>query len=289
MKNNVQIITDLNHNPASYLTDAYHSVDSRKIITEFNNVGFKIVGQEKNVLRMPVNPEHRKTFSLLSFDQQNEELATYQRKLERYNARLGHEKHMIRFQSNELTAKTPGHNLFLRVSNSYDGSSSLRISLDILRLVCLNGLVAPRSIFEFAVTHRSKDIYADAIDAAYKIIEKKEIVDNQISKMIGTVLTEDKKIALVDGMFNLRFPDTKWALSNDQKLDLLIPQRQAENNDNLYQNFNTVQEKFTKGSRAVMLNAQGQAEIRKIREVKGQVTADEFNDKSWSLALSLAA
>lgn len=289
MKSNVQIITDLNHNPAQYLTDSYHLVDSRKLVEHFNNAGFSIVNQGKSTLRAPINPVYRLSFPEYTLEHQNELISKYQTRLARYDARLGHEKHFVRFQSNDLKTKVAGHDLFLRVSNSYDGTSSLRISLDILRLVCLNGMVAPRAIFQFSVTHRSKDIYADAIEAAYKIIEKKGIIDDQITRMVNTVLTEDKKLLLVDKMFEFRFPETEWRLTNEQKIDLLIPQRQAENNDNLYQNFNTLQEKFTKGSQAIMVNAEGETNLRKIRELKSLVTADEFNDKSRNFALSLAA
>jgi hypothetical protein len=283
------IIETLDHNPATYLTDSYHAVDSRQLIDHFNKAGFSVVNQGKSSLRVPCNPVYMPHFQELTTDQQMIAISKYNTRLARYNARLGHEKHFLRFKSNDLKTKVVGHDLFLRISNSYDGTSSLHITLDILRLVCLNGMVAPRSIFHFSVTHRSKDIFADAIEAAYKIIAKKDIIDDQITRMTNTVLTEDKKLLLVNKMFAFRFPETKWQLTNEQKLDLLIPSRQAESNDNLYQNFNTLQEKFTKGSQAVMFNDQGESSLRKIREVKSIVTADEFNDKSREFALSLAA
>lgn len=281
---------NLTHSPASFLTDKYHVVDTRALLGAFQGAGFNLATEGKATLRMPLNPEkNMKNWNL--FDEKNkiDLMQKYETKLARYNARLGHEKHFLRLQSNELKTRAKGHDLFLRVSNSYDGSSSLRVSLDILRLVCMNGMVAPRSIFEIAVSHRSKNIYNDVIEASHKILAKKEVIDTQIDAMQSRQLNIDEKILLVDSMFNFRFPDSELVLSPSKKLALLQPKRVEENNDNLYQNFNTLQEKFTRGAAMFLVDENGNEIKRTIREVKSQVTADQFNDASWNFAASLAA
>lgn len=281
---------DLNHSPASFLTTKYHAVDTRQLLSEFQGAGFNLANEGKAYLRIPVNPEKTmKHWGILTDLQKSEFSQKYNARMARYNARLGHEKHFVRLQSNELKTRAKGHDLFLRVSNSYDGSSSLRVSLDILRLVCLNGLVAPRSIFEIAVRHSSKNIYSDAIEASYKILAKKDIIDTQIDAMQSKVLNTDEKLQLVDTMFNFRFPEAELVLSPNKKLALLQPKRIEENNDNLYQNFNTLQEKFTRGAAMFLVDENGNEIKRTIREVKSQVTADQFNDASWNFAASLAA
>jgi hypothetical protein len=280
-------LLDLNHSPANFLTDKYHAVNSETLLNAFKGAGFNISSQGKANLRIPSKPIGIGSLSELA---QLELIAKYETRVTRYNARLGHERHFLRLQSHELKTKAKGHDLFLRVTNSYDGSSSLRVSLDILRLVCLNGMVAPRSIFEIAISHRSKNIYQDAIEASYKILAKKELIDAQIDAMQSKILNTDDKIQLVDKMFEFRYGiENKLELSPKHKLELLKPKRIEEQNDNLYQNFNTLQEKFTKGGRIFLLDASGSEIIRTVREVKSQITSDTFNDNSWQFAATMAA
>jgi hypothetical protein len=151
-------------------------------------------------------------------------------------------------------------------------------------------MVAPRSIFEIAISHRSKNIYQDAIEASYTILSKKELIDTQIDAMQSKILNTDDKIKLVDKMFEFRYGiENKLELSPKHKLELLKPKRIEEQNDNLYQNFNTLQEKFTKGGRIFLLDANGNEIIRTVREVKSQITSDTFNDNSWQFAATMAA
>lgn len=281
---------DLIHSPAQYLTKAYNHVDTRQLVDAFQKSGFNVSSQAKSTLRKPFNPALVDSFFTLDATKQVDLMTKYNKRLERYNARLGHEKHFMRLQSNELQTRAKGHDLFLRVTNSYDGTSSLKVSLDILRLVCLNGLVAPRSIFQIAVSHKSKNIYNDAIEASYKIIERKELIDSQIEAMSSKVLNKDEKELLIDNMFKFRFgQDTELKLDQSRKLELLKPVRAEENTDNLYQNFNTLQEKFTKGSKIFLVDSQGNEITSKTREVKSIITADSFNDQSWNFAASLVA
>lgn len=282
---------DLNHAPASFLTQKYHAVDTRQLLDAFKGAGFNVASEGKATLKRPLNPINNvRHFNTLPIENQNKLIGSFETRLARYNARLGHEKHFMRLQSHELRTRAKGHDLFLRISNSYDGTSSLRVSLDILRLVCLNGMVAPRSIFEIAVRHSSKNIYNDAIEASYKILAKKEILDAQIEAMSTKVLNSDEKLNLIDNMMQFRFGDTsEILLSPRKKLELLQPKRFEEQHDNLYQNFNTLQEKLTKGSKIWLLDENGREIVRTVREVKSQITSDTFNDLSWNFASSLVA
>jgi len=286
--NNYNFLHGLNHSPSTIVSDKYNFLDTRELVNTFTAQGFNQTDFGKTSLRKPIDPTLDKLFASYDTDQQQLLIDTYTKRLDKYNARLGHERHFLRFKSDSLP-QVKGHDMFLRVSNSYDGSSSLKISLDMLRLVCLNGLVAPRSIFQFAITHRSKDIYADAIEATYKIIAKKDILEEQITRMSDKVLTQDEKLLLVDNMLKFRFDDKDIVLSEQQKLKLLVPIRKEEQVDNLYQNFNTVQEKLTKGTRMGLLDANGKPIEMKVREVKSIVTADSFNNQSWEYAYSLVA
>lgn len=280
---------DLNHTPAKFLTNRYNNVDTQALISAFNDAGFNVSSQAKAALKKPFNPELQAQWNVLPLDVKVKQLDMFNRRLERYAARLGHEKHFIRLQSHELNTRAKGHELFLRVTNSYDGTSSLKVSLDILRLVCLNGMVAPRSLFEISVKHSNKNIYEQAIAASYKIVAQKEVIDEQIDRMSSKALNTDEKLQLVDAMFGFRYgKDSELVLSPSKKLDLLKPTRVEEKDDNLYQNFNTLQEKFTRGARVALLDADGREIVRTVREVKSQVTADSFNDNSWNFALKLA-
>ncbi len=279
-------LLNLKHSPSSLTSKQYQTVNSENLVQLMESQGFNLVTATKKNLNKPADPTLSPLFDALPLDTKVMRLDRYNARLERYNARLGHEQHFLRFSAYDL--KTPGHNLFFRISNSYDGSSSLKISLDILRLVCLNGMIVPRSIFEESITHKNKDINNSVIDAVYKIVAKKEALDQQIEKMSSKVLNFDEKLDLVDNMFRFRFPDSELQLSQSGKIALLKPIRHEEKTDSLYQNFNTLQEKFTKGSKIFLVDENGNEIGRKVREVKSIVTADNFNDQSWNYALKLA-
>jgi hypothetical protein len=279
----------LQHTKAEYLTDKYFLADTRKIITEFNKAGFLVAKESKSPLRKPLDPRLDALFPAYSAERQQELTDKFTKRNEKYHARIGHEKHWIQFKSPELAIKAKGHEMFVRVMNSYDGSSGIVVTLDMLRLVCMNGLVAPRNVFSFSISHRNKNIFEKAIEASYKIIEKKELIDNQIDKMSSKKLSQDEKVFLVDEMVRIRFPDSELVLDASKKLELLKPIRQEEQVDTLYQNFNTLQEKLTKGVRLGLVDVSGQPITRKVREVKSQVTADSFNNDSWQLAMSMAS
>lgn len=281
---------DLKFSPAEYLSKRYQHVDTRELIKHFGNAGFNVAYEGKTNLKRPIDPSLNPLWNTYTEDDKVNLFSKYAKQLSRYEARLGHERHMIKFQSNALGIKAKGHDMFVRVTNSDDGSSSLKVSLDILRLVCLNGMVAPRQIFEYSIKHSNKNIFQSAIEASYKIIDQKELIDEQIDAMSSKVLNQDEKILLIDNMFKIRYGDeTELVLDPSKKLELLKPKRIEEGADNLYQNFNTLQEKLTRGSKVTLLDANGNPITRTVREVKSQVTADQFNNDSWNFAYSLAS
>lgn len=272
--------------PASYLTEKYHHVSTESLTKAFIESGFNVAQGYKSSLRQPIDPRlNMATFEKLTLEERELAVNKFMNRMQRYEARKGHEKHFLRFKSGDLALRSKENDLFLRITNSYDGTSSLKVSLDILRLVCMNGLVAPRSMFQLSVSHRSKNIVQDAIEASYKIIDRKEKLDEQIDLMKQTVLSSDQKIILLDEMLKLRSSEENInALDN---LHLLNPKRIEERDDNLWQNFNTVQENMIRGSRVRLLDAEGRFINKTIREVKSQTNADTFNEKSWNLAMSL--
>ena len=87
-------------------------------------------------------------------------------------------------------------------------------------------------------------------------------------------------------MLKLRTDENINALDN---LHLIKPKRLEERDDNLWQNFNTIQENMIRGSRVKLVDESGRYITKAIREVKSQTTADNFNESSWNLALNLAA
>ena len=279
----------LSHTPAEFLTQRYFPVDSRELVQQFESAGFYLADQAKARLKKPIDPRLTSLWGSYDATKQAELVSKFDKRNTRYLARLGHEKHYLKFKSDTVGLRAKGHDLFVRVSNSYDGSSSLTVSLDMLRLVCLNGLVAPRNMFSQTIKHSNKNILPRTIEAVYKILSQKDILDEQIERMSSTRLNLDEKEYLIDQMFRIRFPDSELILDSAKKLDLLKPIRQEEMVDNLYQNFNTLQEKLTRGVRVGLLDANGNPISRKIREVKSQLTADDFNDKSWQLAMTLAS
>lgn len=203
-------------------------------------------------------------------------------------------KHMISFQNPDIIIKgKDGDDAYPRIimTNSHDGLQSFNFSVGIFRLVCSNGLVvADEKFSEFKIRHKGYTFneLRDVVMQAVKDLPNRVEV---LNKMRNTTLTREQKEKLALDAMLIRAgvkPGSEKAaeFKYDQETidEILEPKRKADEGDDLWRVFNTVQEKITQGQFHAALTG---AKVRKVRKIKSFEKDLKVNKELFKLATAL--
>lgn len=175
--------------------------------------------------------------------------------------RRGFQKHMVRFRRPGETLKNIGDlSPEIVLTNSHDGYAAYIIMLGIFRLACLNGMVVSEA--EFGSIHIKHIGFReeDVIDATYKVISEVPRLTDKIGEYKAITLNQEERFAFAESALV-----TKFANGNDKNVEnngglvkiedrifniqkLLNPRRIEDQPLTLWNTFNVIQEKFTKGN-----------------------------------------
>ena len=168
----------------------------------------------------------------------------------------------------------------LKVVNSYDARSSLKIYVGIHRQVCSNGLIMMVEGEQFRFIHRGTAIYEKLENSYEKIIAYIDTVRLRIKKLQATSLSQD---ALNDVMTNIAkrvFEKdsrlTKVEVTNINNLtrrNLNRVRREADRQNDAFTQLNRLQENITR--RGAL-----SATIKVIDKETNQVTFDTVSKRS---------
>jgi len=183
----------------------------------------------------------------------------------------GFQKHLIRLKPANMEMRN-GLMPELIISNSYDGTSSLKIKLGLFRLVCSNGLIVGTNYQSISLRHSSASLD--------RIIPSLDIVASQSKKMIdqaqsweGLKLTEAEALEFA-GLIAPQFGETVLA-------DSLLRARRAEDQDlNLWTVFNRIQENVLRGGFRYISNSG----VRTGRDIKSLDRVVSVNQGLWDAA-----
>lgn len=218
-------------------------------------------------------------------------------KQQRANKRSGIRSfHMVAFQNpnilitkeNEKGSQVECYPRII-LTNSHDGFNSFKFMVGLFRLVCSNGLVI--------ATDKFADINIRHIN--YTFEELRGVVDKAIAavtanieimqNMQNTVLSDEQKSELAISALKIRNKvkeDEKYTVPQEMIEDILTPVRKEDEGDNLWNVFNTLQEKVIKGSYNMFSPTNGKK--RKARAIKGVAKDLEINQNLFRVASSYA-
>lgn len=165
--------------------------------------------------------------------------------------------HMVIFQNPNVKIVTPNETgeevveAYPRIilTNSHDGLNCFKFMAGLLRLVCSNGLVI--------CTHQMVDLKIRHID--YSFDELRETIQKAVSELPGQVeimnemksytLSVPERLSLALQMLAIRKNQkpSEIVADNEQLERLLEPVRDADKGNTLWNVYNVLQEKFTKG------------------------------------------
>lgn len=196
--------------PADHMSDRYSFVPTVELVQNFQKLGW-----------YPVKAQERKS-------KKDGEYA----------------KHMIRFAPANSKLEKGGLIPEIIVLNSHNGTSQLRVSLGIFRVVCSNGLViADTSFADFFQKHINVNLEA-----------LKELILNVIEEFnkVYSKIEESKKVIL-NGKQQLAFAEKVVEMVWNEKADryeakeLIKTVRPEDNENDLFTVMNVIQEHIMKG------------------------------------------
>jgi hypothetical protein len=192
---------------------------------------------------------------------------------------IGYQRHMIKFFNPDITIEgQDGDDVFPQIvlTNSHDGLSSFKFQIGLFRLVCSNGLVVcDKSYGDFKLRHMG-----------YTFEELQTKISEAISEFPGLVkkINEFQQVELSD--IQITEFAGKAALirfGENVKMDLdelIVPERNEDQGNNLWVVFNRIQEKLVTGGCSYIVGNK----VRKARAVKNFNQDLKLNEALWELA-----
>jgi len=197
----------------------------------------------------------------------------------RKKSTIGYQRHMIKFFNPDIVIEgVNGDDVFPQIllTNSHDGLSSFKFQIGLFRLVCSNGLVVMDTSYgDFKLRHMG-----------YTFTELTQKINEAVSSFPGLVekINKFQNIELSDKQVtDFAKKASKVRFGEGVKVDLnelLVPERVADEGNNLWVVFNRVQEKLISGGCSYMNGAK----TRKARAVKNFSQDLKINEALWELA-----
>jgi len=193
-----------------------------------------------------------------------------------------HSMHEIRMRNGQMPKV--GDSFFEAIiRNSHNGTMKFSVSSGLFRLVCSNGLTVPTSISDsFSIKHTNFNM-GDVREVTDNFAKKLPIIRESMDKMMNRELTTKEKIHLTKEALKLRF-DKPEMLSNETIESILTPNRTEDQGNNLWNVFNTIQEKLIRGGFNYSID---EKRPRTARPINNIINSNKVNTELWELAYNM--
>lgn len=208
-------------------------------------------------------------------------------------------KHMVRFRARgdfETTSeRRVGDTSFeVILRNAHDGTASYQFMAGLLKLLCLNGMVASDGTIEnVKVLHtgnRQRQL-GQVIEGAYTVLDQGPKLIENVRAWQEIGLNDDERMAFAQAAHTVRFADADGKVETPiTPGQLLVPRRPQEvGKHDLWSTFNVVQENAIRGGlTAIGRDANGQPRRSTTREVRGIDGDIKLNKALWQLTEKMA-
>jgi hypothetical protein len=202
----------------------------------------------------------------------------------RTTARIGFQKHLIRFRRAEQMHTLDEWNEELVLTNSHDAGCAYLMRVGIYRRLCSNGLVVSDDTFE-AIRFRHAGLKAEeVVQASYRVLEYVPKVAALIDGFRCRKLTEPEALTFAELALLLRF-DAKDQAPIEPRT-LLTPRRPEDQAGDLWTVFNRVQENLVRGGLSDSRRSRA-GRLRSLRSLRGIDSKILLNKALWKLAESM--
>lgn len=160
-------------------------------------------------------------------------------------SRVEFTKHAIWFRRADAVPQLGALYPEIMLVNSHDGTSAFQAYAGLLRLVCMNGLLAGESV-EVARVHHKGNAVRDVVDVSFRVIEDSRRSVDLAQGMSQIQLTRDQQLAFARSAHQLRFEGTPSGESYHPE-QLLRVRRAEDHRSDLFTTLNVVQENLVRG------------------------------------------
>ena len=196
-------------------------------------------------------------------------------------ARVGFQKHLIRFRRVEQMHTLDEWNAELVLTNSHDAGCAYMLQVGIYRRLCSNGLVASDEHFQ-AIRFRHAGLKAeDIVHASYRVFDHIPHVTRVIDKFRNHLLTENEELTFAREALALRYESPEDCPV--QPRTLLTLRRPEDETNDLWTTFNRVQENLIRGGLSDGSRGRN-GRLRTLRGLRGIDSKLDLNQALWRLA-----
>jgi hypothetical protein len=248
--------------PTNKVSDKYVLANTGTVIADMEKLGWKVVSAKQR--KAKTGKQSRFSFHMITF--QNPDVKI-----------LGQDQ-----DGNETVEGYPR----IILTNSADGFNSFKFAAAMFRLVCSNGLVIATDKFaDMSIRHINYN-FEELRQLVSKVVTELPSQIEVVNDMKKQILTNEQKEELALNMLKLRKglkPEDELTADKDTITEVLVPQRVADQGNNLWNVFNVLQERMIRGGYST-LNKKGKA--RKVRPIKGFIRDFSLNKSFFELALN---
>jgi hypothetical protein len=199
----------------------------------------------------------------------------------RIEERDGFQKHMIRFQRNDLII-TPEERVDLVLFNSHDRGCAFNLIASIWRKICGNGLMVSSDLLNFSHRHMGFDGNA-FVGSAKAIVSGASMIADQVDYMKTIELTPNERNVYAATALEAAYNEPEKAPITP--IQLLEERRFDDQGKDLWTTFNVVQENIMKGG---LMGRTQTGKRRRTREIKSVDKDIKLNKLLWSLTEKMA-
>jgi len=184
-------------------------------------------------------------------------------------------KHMLRLRQTGEIEKPEANEIIL--INSHDGTSSYQMMAGCFRFVCQNGMVTGDIVEDIRVRHKGNIVH-NVIDAAFTIVDNFEAVNESVDGMKSTLLLPAEQELFAEAALSLKYDENEAPITPNQ---LLSTRRITDKNNDMWSNFNRVQENLLRGGLRGRNAAGNRTTTREVKSIDNNV---KLNKALWILA-----
>jgi hypothetical protein len=196
----------------------------------------------------------------------------------------GYQKHMIVFKTGYRIDEN--NEILLLLTNSYNGSTSLKFNIGIYRMICANGLIAGNDMFFYRIRHRA--ISMQQIEEMIEMLHCRIPIfaeNNKTLMQTPIIFNSCKALGYVKQCVEQAYGEHRDYLLND-----IQPKHREDAEQNIYNLLNITQEHIMNG----WIHYEHEREnkepiIKKVRAIKNIDRVINVNQNIYDSAIRLAA
>jgi len=174
------------------------------------------------------------------------------------------------------------------LKNANDGTSVYDLFAGLFRIACLNSLVANiGSIDSVKVRHTGRNIVDNVIEGTFRVVENAKLALAAPAQWAQVKMERDESLAMAEAARMIRFGDAEGNVDSPITAAQLLTARRRDDaqRDNLWTNFNVLQENVIRGGlHGVAIDANNRRRNMTTRAIKGIDQDVKLNRALWTLA-----